>query len=156
MESEKPAVWCLGTDINLANDVRRIYPTRFAGVFAIVFLFVGAVAFAALSKIPPSAMAEPPARIAVAALQIVAWKLSGGHLWPIAVPGVLRALAPAGAVAVVAAKAILAACLGTWAAWKLARGALTPRDGYRHIRGSRIYKGEEAKRILADQLRLKN
>lgn len=155
MENDPPVVWCWGNDSYLANHVRRVYPLRFAGGFACVLLFVGAAAFAALSKLPPFALAEPPARIAGAALQVIAWKASAGHLWPDSGPRLLAALAPVGAGLAVAAKAILAAGCGGFAGWKIARSAMTPRDGYRHIRGTRLYKGGEAVRILADQLRLR-
>lgn len=155
MENDPPVVWCWGNDSNLANHVRRVYPMRFAGGFVCVCLFVGVAAFAALSKLPPFAVSQPPALIVGAALKIVAWMASAGHLWPEAGPRLLGALAPAGSGLAVAAKAILAAACGGFAGWKVARNAMRPRDGYRHIRGTRLYKGGEAVKVLADQLRLK-
>lgn len=152
MQYEAPIVWCWGNDANLANHVRRIYPMRFAGVFATLLIFIGFFAFGALAAFGTPAQ---PARVAVAAFQIVAWKASGGALWGIKGPALWAAMAPHGVGLVLVGKAIAAAALGIFAGWFAARGALEPRDGYRHIRGTRLYRGEQAKKILARQLGLK-
>lgn len=155
MQIDAPVVWCWGTDANLANHVRRIYPMRFAGAFATLLLFTGFFAFGFLARLLPCAVSESPARIAVAAFQVAAWKASGGMAWAAKAPALLAVIAPAGSGLIVAIKAIAAGTLGVMAGWFAGRGALEPRDGYRHIRGTRLYRGSSAKKVLARQLKLK-
>lgn len=154
MDKRAPAVWVWSASPSLPPHQLRVYPLAFAGVFAGVFFALSIALFALLAYLPPYAIDAPLTRLAGVTFHIVAWKLSGGILWPEAAPYQLSALTAIGGMAV-ACKAIAAAASGALFAWFASRSQLTPRDAYQHIRGPQRYEGEEAMKKLEDQLRNK-
>lgn len=148
MEDRRP-VWVWTSNRQLAPNQLRVYPI--SGIF--VAGLVGAVAFlgafSILVALPPFSLGARPPQIAFAALKIGAWAISGGHLFPTQAP--LNFHLMSGWATIIKFLASLA--LAGVAALKVWGMATLPRDGYEHVRGTRVYHGEAASRILARELR---
>lgn len=148
MEDRRP-VWVWTSSRQLAPHQLRVYPIP--GVFAagLVGVIVLLGAFSILGMLPPSSLGARPPQIAFAALKVGAWAISGGHLFPTQAPLNLHLMT--GLVTIIKALASLAlACVAALKVWGM---ATLPRDGYEHIRGTRVHHGEAASRILAHELR---
>jgi len=149
MEEQQNAVWVWSSATQVAPHQLRVYPLRAAGASALAASFVALAAFSVLSTIPPHAAPASPPVVALASLKIIGWAVSGGHLFPVQAPQILHAIG--GMVG--GLKALAALAFGALAARKIWAWGITPRDGYEHARGGRVYKFDEAQRVLKRQLK---
>ena len=149
MEEKENAVWILSSAAQVAPHQLRVYPVRAAGASALAASLVALVGFSLLSVIPPHATPASAPIVALASLKVIGWACSAGHLFPMQAPQILQAIG--GMVG--GLKAIAAFTLATLAARKIWAWGITPRDGYEHARGGRVYKFDEAQRVLKRQLR---
>jgi hypothetical protein len=148
MEDRRP-VWVWTSGRQLAPHQLRVYPVSGLFVAGSVGVLVLLGAFSILGALPPFALPAHPLKIALASLKLGAWAFSVGHLFPTQAPINLHLMS--GWATIIKALASLA--LASAAALKVWFMATLPRDGYEHIRGTKVYHGEAASRVLARELR---
>jgi len=142
-ENQKPA-WVWGSGSQIAPHQLRIYPLRALGGSALVGALVFLASFSLLSIMPPNAIPATPGAVALACLKIILWAASKGHLFPSAGPFNLHALSTGASIA----KALGALGLAALASKKIWSLSTVPRDGYEHVRGTRMHTGKAAEKIM--------
>ncbi|QYG02237.1 hypothetical protein [Massilia sp. NP310] len=148
MEDRRP-VWIWSNARQIAPHQLRVYPLTAIGASAIGGAFVFLAAFAILAAIPPASLKASPPHIALASLKTLAWACTKGHLFPVQAPQLLAAMSGWAVIL----KALLALSLATMASLKIWKTAIAPRDGHEHIRGTKVYHGDDAKRVLMRELK---